>query len=109
MPHPLGLEDVPDAQLVKPGLVAVTQPVRSQAGAQRQPARERDRLTERPLRAGAAFRTDLVLDERAVLPELDSAVTAGPMEYRRLDFVGRLFCKQGPAAALRGAGHIQGT
>jgi len=65
--HAFGLEDVPDAKVIKPCLVTVAQPARSQAGAQRQPACERDGLIRQFLRSSAPFHAELEPDERAIL------------------------------------------
>jgi hypothetical protein len=77
MAHPLGLKDVSDAQVVKPGLMTVAKAVGGQAGAQRKPAREGDGLGGRLFGAGTAFRAELVPNKRAVLSELDCPGAGG--------------------------------
>jgi hypothetical protein len=63
----LGLEHVPNTQVVQPGLVTVPEAVRRQPPPKRQPVRESRRIAWLTFTARAALPRHLVVDERAVL------------------------------------------
>jgi hypothetical protein len=75
--HPLGLQDVPDVEVVHHGLVGVPLAVLGQAGDERQPAGQRGRVSRRLLGSGAPFVAAAVADQQAVLAELGGAGADG--------------------------------
>lgn len=77
VPHPLGLQNVTDAHVIEPGLMAVPQSVQGQSDAYRQPGRERHRLGRTVRHARAQGAANLVTPNEPVETEPDRLATCG--------------------------------
>ena len=69
VPHALGLQHVPDTEVVEPGLVTMAKALRGETSAQRQPGCQRHRLGGSRPGTGAHCAVDLVTPDQTVEAE----------------------------------------